>query len=60
MPNACLSGPVPTELGRMSRLRAAEMSRNRKNEPLPSELGQRSKLMALSLRDNRISGWMMA
>ena len=51
-----MSGPVPPELGRLTRLRVLALDDNALSGPVPPELGALENLEELSLRGNRLSG----
>jgi len=54
--NNKLSGPIPPELGQLSRLEGLRLDNNQLTGPIPSELGQLSNLVTLWLNDNQLSG----
>ena len=51
-----LSGPVPPELGQLTRLERLDLYDNQLTGEIPSELGRLERLKELSLNDNRLSG----
>ena len=51
-----LSGPISSELGRLSDLESLSLDSNNLSGPIPSELGQLSNLVSLSLGVNVLSG----
>ena len=51
-----LSGPIPPELPRLTRLVFLELNWNQLSGPIPPELGQMTSLQGLSLFGNQLSG----
>ena len=51
-----LSGPIPTEMGRLSNLIYLGLFDNQLSGPIPAELGSLSNLASLYLNDNQLSG----
>jgi Leucine-rich repeat (LRR) protein len=51
-----LSGSIPSELGRLSRLTVLRLYKNSLSGSIPSELGNLSRLTVLYLSENRLSG----
>ena len=51
-----LSGPIPPELGQLSRLGTLDLRENNLSGPIPPELGQLSRLGTLDLGWNDLSG----
>ena len=51
-----LSGEIPTELGKLSRLRGLSLQSNDLSGELPAELGSLSNLQELILDSNFLSG----
>ena len=51
-----LTGEIPTELGRLSKMKLLVLSRNRLTGPVPAWLGDLTDLEDLSLWGNRLSG----
>ena len=51
-----MSGSIPSELGRLSELRALYLHGNTLSGSIPPQLGNLSKLVALGLADNDLSG----
>ena len=54
--NRGLTGTVPPELGRLSRLEELYLWSNQLTGPLPPELGNLSNLTGLAIQDNQLSG----
>ena len=51
-----LDGPIPPELGNLTRLEALQLGFNQLSGAVPSELGQLTGLERLRLNDNPLSG----
>jgi hypothetical protein len=51
-----LTGPIPTELGRLSALTSFSLGSNRLTKNIPTELGAQSELLILRLGRNRLTG----
>ena len=51
-----LSGPIPAELGNLTRLRGMILSANNLRGPIPRELGNLTNLIWLDLSENDLSG----
>jgi len=54
--NMNLSGTLPTELGRLTKLQLLEGEDNKFTGTIPSELGQMTELQVLQLNHNRLHG----
>ena len=51
-----LTGPLPNELARLSRLRSLDLSRNNLAGPVPSGVATLAHLKALRIRENELTG----
>ena len=54
--NNQLTGPVPSELGRLTNLYTLNLANNRLTGPIPSELGKLTNLYYLNLGGNELTG----
>ena len=51
-----LTGPIPLELGKLSRLGSLNLANNQLTGPIPPELGKLSRVTELSLANNQLTG----
>ena len=51
-----LKGPIPTELGQLTKLKDLNLSRNQLTGEIPTELGLLTKLKWLYLSGNQLTG----
>jgi Leucine Rich Repeat (LRR) protein len=51
-----LSGPIPTEIGQLKKLKSLNLGMNHLRGAIPSTLGQMAELESLTLLGNRLSG----
>jgi Leucine-rich repeat (LRR) protein len=51
-----LRGPIPTEIGQLTKLEVVDMGTNQISGTVPSTVGQMTSLLGFSIHDTRISG----
>ena len=56
LPSNLLTGPIPPELARMTRLVSLDIDNNQLTGPIPPELGNLSNLLRLNLSKNQLTG----